>query len=83
MARGGSLVRLELWCELSSLGNVRWDKDRALQNWFLSKRSEIVGLNRSGLSALGNVHLEMLVDGKQSLSRDGHHWHESLIESFF
>ena len=71
------------WYELSSLGNVRWDKDTALQNWFLSKRSEIVGLNRPRFSALGNVHWEMPVDGKQSLSRDDHHWHESLIEPFF
>ena len=45
------------WYELSSLGIVRWDKDTALQNWFLSKRSKIVGLNWPGFSALGNVHL--------------------------
>ena len=71
------------WYELSSLGNVRWDKDTALQNWFLSKRSEIVGLNRSGLSALGNVHWEMPVDGKQSLSRYGHHWVSHLLSPSF
>ena len=71
------------WYELSSLGNVRWDKDTALQNWFLSKRSEIVGLNRPGLSALGNVHWEMPVDGKQSLSRDDHHWVSHLLSPSF
>ena len=48
-----------------------------------SKRSEIVGLNRSGLSALGNVHSEMPVDDKQSLSRDGHHWVSHLLSPSF
>ena len=48
-----------------------------------SKRSEIVGLNRSGLSALGNVHWELPVDGKQSLSRDDHHWVSHLLSPSF
>ena len=72
------------WYELSSLGIVRSDKDTALQNWFLSQRSEIVGLNRSGIICTGQCCALGDAGGRQI--KPFKRWPslgESLIEPFF
>ena len=72
------------WYELSSLGIVRWDKDTALQNWFLSQRSEIVGLNRSGIICTGQCCA--LGDAGGRRTKPFKRWPslgESLIEPLF